>query len=188
LVLRDYPDDGHPPAETEYHAAGAGHFFARDNWTPDATYLVFTAGKKDEAHQQEDQGAFAVWAKRMWQTTSESPWTQGGIAQDVAYQNVVRFPSATNIKGQSGVLSYSKAGSLLTVDMDLTAVVGEPWNRNVQWSPGWEAIRVTDKFTNADAVFGFEKPSSDDTRPPSVSTAEALTVKNDSGFKSVVIW
>lgn len=181
LVLRDYPDDGHPPAETEYHAKGAGHFFARDSWTPDATYLVFTAGKKDEAHQQEDQGAFAVWARKRWQTTSESPWTQGGIAQDVAYQNVVRFPSATNIKGQSGTLVWSKSGNLLTVDMDLTAVAGEPWTRNVQWSPGWEALRITDKFTNADATFGFETPGKGE-------TAEVITQRSTDGFRSVVAW
>ncbi|MDO8864282.1 hypothetical protein Q6D67_21680, partial [Haliea sp. E1-2-M8] len=75
LELRDYPDTGSPPEATEYHAVGAGHFFARDSWDADATFVYFTAGKHDEAHQQEDQGAYAVWARGRWQTTSDSPWT-----------------------------------------------------------------------------------------------------------------
>ncbi len=188
LVLRDYPDDGNPPVETEYHAVGAGHFFARDSWTPNATFLIFTAGKHDEAHQQEDQGAFAVWAKGQWQTASDSPWTQGGIEQDVSAQNVVRFPFAENIHNSVSTLTWKKEPGRLVVEMDLTPAIGQLWKRVVAWKPGSEELQIMDVFESKDAEFGFERPSEDDARAPYSSGAEVKVQRAPDGFRSVILW
>ena len=188
LVLRDYPDDGNPPVETEYHAVGAGHFFARDSWTPNATFLIFTAGKHDEAHQQEDQGAFAVWAKGQWQTASDSPWTQGGIEQDVSAQNVVRFPFAENIHNSVSTLTWKKEPGRLVVEMDLTPAIGQLWKRVVVWKPGSDVLHIMDMFESNEAEFGFETPSQDDARAPYSSGAEVKVQRAPDGFRSVILW
>jgi hypothetical protein len=60
-------------------------------------------------------------------------------------------------------------------------VVGEPWTRTIQWSPGWDALRITDNFVNPDAVFGFETPGKGE-------TAEVITQRTPVGFRSVVVW
>lgn len=185
LVLRDYPDDGHPPTELEYHAKGAGHFFARSSWESEATYVYFTAGKLDEAHQQDDQGAFAVWDGE-WQTCSDSPWTHGGIAQGPNNQNVVRFGERQKRKTES-TMDWSKAGGVLRVEMDLSPAVGREWKRVVEWA-GNRKLSITDTLDTTDAEFGFEKPSADDDRPPSISNARAAVTQTAAGFKSEVTW
>lgn len=184
LELRDYPE-GSPPSTLDYHAAGAGHFFSRTSWEPDATYLVCTAGKFDEAHQQQDQGAFAVFAAGRWQTCSDSPWTHGGIAQTTAYQNVVRFAQPQK-RGTSGTLTHVRDGNELRVDMDLSAPAQNPWRRQVIYAGG-DRIFVRDWCDTA-AEWGFCKPSEDDTRAPYVSEAVAVIVKLTDGFLSTVEW
>ncbi|MDO8863771.1 hypothetical protein Q6D67_18925, partial [Haliea sp. E1-2-M8] len=136
----------------------------------------------------EDQGAYAVWARGRWQTTSDSPWTSGGIAQDVSAQNVIRFPSAENIRYSVSTLTWTKEGELLRVEMDLTSAVGQLWKRTVEWKPSWEELRIRDVFDSRAAEFGFEKPSADDDRAPYVSDAEAKVQRVSDGFRSVISW
>jgi hypothetical protein len=186
LELLDHPDNGQPPSLLEYHAVGAGHFFARDSWGDDATLVYLTAGVHDEAHQQEDQGAFGVWSRGEWQTSSDSPWTKGGIAQDVSYQNVLRFPEAKNIRHSISTLSWRKTDGLMKVDMDLSPAVGRTWLRSVEWRWGCDCLRITDVADGGE--FGFEKPGIDDHRAPSQSKAHAVTRQTQNGLFSVVTW
>lgn len=184
--LRDFPDTGHPPTTLEYHAAGAGHFFARSSWADDATYVYFTAGEFDEAHQQQDQGAFAVFAGGRWQTSSDSPWTHGGIAQGTSHQNVIRFDEPQR-RGRSGELTWEKNGDVLTVTMDLTEVAQNPWVRRVVWDPTIQQLNIRD-WCDPTAEFGFCVPSEDDTREPYWSDATAETTVLEDGLSTVVSW
>lgn len=189
VTSQDYSKTpGHPPKETEYYAKGAGHFFSRESWDDDSAWVYVTAGEHDEAHQQEDQGAFAVWDNGRWQTASDSPWTRGGIAQDVEYQNVIRFPSSVNKHNAVGLLEWSLDGDTLTIEMDLSEVVTEKWKRQVSWEKGTNAIVVLDEFDNPGALFGFEVPSADDDRAPYSSNATVETTRNFCGFSSVIVW
>jgi len=99
LVLEDYPAIPQPDMPLDYYAKGAGVLFVRESWDDDAAYAYFTAGIRDEAHQCEDQGGFAVWDDGQWQTVADHPWTQYGICSvkpvegaRLATQNVLRFP------------------------------------------------------------------------------------------------
>lgn len=186
LELRDYPTDGNPPNSLEYHAVGAGHFFARTSWEDDATYLVCTAGKFDEAHQQEDQGAFAIFANGRWQTCSDSPWTHDGIAQTTDYQNVVKF-DVPQKRGTSGILNWEKDDYKLIVNMDLSEPAQRSWIRNIYWY-GDNRLYIKDLCDSSISEFNFCKPSEDDTREPYISDAAATIGKLDGGFLSMVEW
>lgn len=189
LILRDYPETPQPAdIPLVYFAEGAGVLFARDSWDENATFTFFTAGKRDEAHQHDDQGAFAVWADGRWQTIGDSIWTRNGIAQSVDFQNVVRFPSARNIRGRSGSLTWSKDCCRLSIQMDLSEVVGESWRRSIEWVLGDRQLVIVDLFDNPDAEFGFDIPGDDDQRAPYASDARATVERTPTGFDSVIAW
>jgi hypothetical protein len=63
--LLPLPDAPAVPTERVYHAAGAGVLFARSNWNTDAAWFSFVAGKYDQSHAHQDQGAFTFF-KRDW--------------------------------------------------------------------------------------------------------------------------
>jgi hypothetical protein len=186
LFLTDVPQ-GSPPSDLAYHAEGAGVLFVRGGWTDDSTALYFTAGIRDEAHQCEDQGAFAVWDGG-WQTVGDHAWTRTGICKSrIESQNVLRFPGVTeNVRDSESSLAYLLNGGLSVV-MDLSEAVGQRWLRSFAWTPGADQMTVTDKFTG-EAVFGFEKPSEDDERAPYVSDATAVTQKTATGMETVIQW
>lgn len=179
LELVDHPAHDSPPAALEYHAKGVGHYFRRTDWTATAAYLVCVAGPYDEAHAQQDQGSFALFAAGRWQTCSDSPWTHGGIEQGTDFQNVIRF----------GVPQKQKTTGTLVVtgdviDMDLSAPAQQPWKRRIYWT-GKSPLVIRD-WCNPAATFGFCVPSEDDTREPYVSTATATVGRTDDGFISIV--
>lgn len=187
LELRDWPDNGRPPTTTEYWAEGAGHFFSRTSWATDATYVYATAGLHDEAHQQEDQGAFAVFANGRYQTCSDSPWTNGGIAQASDYQNVVRFSAVQNIRDEAGTLTWAKRSNTIDIEMDLSAVTGNPWQRRIYWPQGSDFLVVRD-YCDPQYPFNFEQPSEDDERAPYISAALADTASSANGHITIVTW
>jgi len=189
LVLRDYPEEAMPEnVPLLYDAQGAGVLFARTSWEADATFVFFLAGIHDEAHQHDDQGAFAVWADGMWQTVNDSVWTRNGIAQGVEFQNVVRFPNGTNLRDREGKLTFAFDNRVLSINMDLTQVVGQLWRRYVEWGMSEKELRIVDIFDNDLAEFGFEVPSEDDEREQSISKATADTLQTETGFTTIVRW
>ena len=81
---------GHPPSALSYHAAGAGHLFARTGWDKDALWMAFVAGPYNESHAHQDQGSFTLFAHD-WLAVSENIWSHSGIQQGTEVHNVVRF-------------------------------------------------------------------------------------------------
>lgn len=81
---------GHPPSALSYHAAGAGHLFARTGWDKDALWMAFVAGPYNESHAHQDQGSFTLFAHD-WLAVSENIWSHSGIQQGTEVHNVARF-------------------------------------------------------------------------------------------------
>lgn len=158
LILRDYEPTPRPVMPLEYHAKGAGVLFVRDSWADDATFLYFTAGIRDEAHQCEDQGAFAVF-KGEWKTAGAHAWDRNGLcAGKIEGQNVLLFPGVTrNIRHSESTLEWSVKGNTLTVDMDLSAAVGREWTRHIEWVRGSRLLAIEDEY-EGEADFGFFSP------------------------------
>lgn len=195
LILRDYPEVPRPPMPVDYHAPGAGVLFVRESWEEDAAFLYFTAGLRDEAHQCEDQGAFAVWDNGQWQTVGDHPWTRNGTCSvkpvdgaRFATQNVVRFPGLErNVRDAAGELAYTLDSGVLSVNMDLTKTVGRRWLRRVLWTLREDSMRVMDTF-DGDAYFGFERPDDSDDNAPYQSKALVIIDRTATGFFAVVRW
>jgi len=174
LVLHDYPAVARPAMPLEYYAKGAGVLFVRESWDDDAAYVYFTAGIRDEAHQCEDQGGFAVWDDGQWQTVADHPWTQYGICS-VKPVDGARL-ATQNVLGE------------VQVSMDLSESVGRAWTREVRWLLGTDIMQIDDQF-EGEAVFGFEVPSEDDERVTvPLSNATVTVGETDTGLSSAVEW
>lgn len=83
-------DQGSAPHELVYHATGAGQLFARTGWDKHALWLNFTAGRFDQSHAHQAQGAFTLFAGD-WLAVTENIWTRSGIRQESTTNNVLRF-------------------------------------------------------------------------------------------------
>lgn len=62
LYLGTAGQQGTPPTQTSVALPYAGWFALRENWQPDARYLIFEAGPYGMAHQHEDKLSFEVQA------------------------------------------------------------------------------------------------------------------------------
>ena len=144
---------GTAPTALVYHATGTGHLFARTNWTRDAMWMSFVAGRYDQSHAHQDQGAFTLF-QRDFLAVTENIYTRSGIQQGAEVHNVVRFTSnGATVRQREGTTSTMVvtpgANGALTVDADLTpsyagnAAVGH-WRRRLDFAPN--RLRVHDTF------------------------------------------
>lgn len=161
--LLPLPDAPVAPTERVYHATGAGVLFARSSWSTDATWLSFMAGKYDQSHAHQDQGAFTLF-KRDWLAVTPNIWSNSGINQETVYHNTVRFeradgsviaqnPSDTT---QSGMTPTVTAGGQVNVSAELgnafsrNATSVQRWTRNLEFAG--DTLRVHDTCTVAAGV------------------------------------
>jgi hypothetical protein len=150
LPYRDAPVE---PTELAYHAAAAGHFFARSGWDTEASWLAFVAGPYDQSHAHQDQGSFTFF-KRDWLAVTSNIWSHSGIQQGVDAHNVIRFvqngstiPQDQSTSVQSS-MTYTNSGGVVSVHADLTnaysqhhgAVQG--WTRDLELDG--DVLRVHD--------------------------------------------
>ena len=144
---------GTAPTALVYHATGTGHLFARTNWTRDAMWMSFVAGRYDQSHAHQDQGSFSLF-QRDFLAVTENIFTRSGIQQGAEVHNVVRFTSnGATVRQREGTTSTMVvtpgANGALTVDADLTpsyagnAAVGQ-WRRRLDFAPN--RLRVHDTF------------------------------------------
>ena len=144
---------GTAPSALYRHATGTGHLFARTNWSRDALWMGFVAGRYDQSHAHQDQGAFTLF-QRDFLAVTENIFTHSGIQQGAEVHNVVRFTSnGTTVRQREGTTSTMVvtpgANGALTVDADLTpayngnAAVGQ-WRRRLDFAPN--RLRVHDTF------------------------------------------
>jgi hypothetical protein len=144
---------GTAPSALYRHATGTGHLFARTNWSRDALWMGFVAGRYDQSHAHQDQGAFTLF-QRDFLAVTENIFTHSGIQQGAEVHNVVRFTSnGTTVRQREGTTSTMVvtpgANGALTVDADLTpsyngnAAVGQ-WRRRLDFNA--TRLRVHDTF------------------------------------------
>ncbi|MBS0421730.1 MAG: hypothetical protein JSR66_28735 [Proteobacteria bacterium] len=159
------------PTALVYQATGAGVLFARSGWSTDASWISFVAGKYDQSHAHQDQGAFTFF-KNDWLAVTQNIWSHSGIHQEVIYTNGLRFeradgsvvPEAQSDTVQS-TMSYTNTGGTVAVAADLSNAYSansasvQSWTRNLQFSG--DTLRVTDACSVASgvrAVFQVQVP------------------------------
>lgn len=86
------------PTSLYHYSPGAGHLFARSDWTPLATWFGVIAGIYDQAHQHEDQGSFLLWREGFLSASPNMYST--GLRQTTEHHNTLRFEIAGVIQGQ----------------------------------------------------------------------------------------
>jgi len=161
--LLPLPDAPAVPAERVYHAAGAGVLFARSHWNTDAAWFSFVAGKYDQSHAHQDQGAFTFF-KRDWLAVTANIWSNSGINQETVYHNTVRFERADGSviaqnpsdTVQSTLTSTTTAGGQVNVSAELgnafsrNATLVQRWTRNLEFAD--DTLRIYDTSTVAAGV------------------------------------
>jgi hypothetical protein len=159
---------GTPPGALHHHATGTGHLFARSGWGSDAMWMSFVAGRFDQSHAHQDQGAFTLFA-RDFLTVTENIWTHSGIQQGTAVHNVLRFVNGSTtiaqVRDTTSTMSVTPgAGGVLDVAANLTPAYGGnaaigAWTRNLHFAD--RSLRVTDQFAvgaGVQAVFQVNLP------------------------------
>ena len=97
--------NGVPPAELVYVAPTTGHVFARTGWDRNAMWMAFTAGKFDQSHAHQEQGAFTLF-EGDWLAVTSNIWTHSGIQAGTEVNNMLRFTRNGDIVTQrSGTTS-----------------------------------------------------------------------------------
>ncbi len=151
---------GEKPRRLWYHSPGAGHLFARTAWDRKALWLSFVAGRYDEDHAHQDQGAFALF-QRKWLTVTENVFTHSGIQQGTDVHNVLRFAGPAGDIGQgfseNRLRVEEKAGGL-NIHADLSpAYASSPlvfrWIRQLDF--GKDEVVVVDEYQVDASVQAF---------------------------------
>jgi hypothetical protein len=159
-------NNGVAPTDLHYHGSSTGHLFARTGWDTAAMWMAYSAGKYEESHAHQDQGAFTLFAND-WLAVTENIWSHSGIQQGTEVHNMLRFersnpavaqcasPSNDRIvhqcAGTTSTMTVTPgAAGALTVTSNLTpAYRGNPalsaWTRNLDFSA--RKLTVRDNFT-----------------------------------------
>jgi hypothetical protein len=149
------------PTALSYHATGVGHFFARNSWATDATWMAFVAGPYDQSHAHQEQGSFTLW-RNTWLAVTSNIFSHSGIEQSVDRHNTIRFVSGGNDIPQTenvaiaSSMTYSDQAGVVIVDANLrnafsanNALV-QAWTRHLELEGN--QLRVTDACTVAAGV------------------------------------
>ena len=166
--------NGAAPAALHYHGSGTGHLFARTGWDRNAMWMSYVAGKYNESHAHQDQGAFTLFAND-WMAVTENIWSRSGIQQGTEVHNMLRFersntsaqqcasPANDRIVHQCASTTSTMtvtpgANGALTVTSNLTpAYKGNPalsaWTRNLNFAA--RKLTVRDNFTLAAGTTAF---------------------------------
>jgi hypothetical protein len=160
--LLPLPDAPVMPTDRVYHAVGAGVLFARSNWNTDASWFSFVAGKYDQSHAHQDQGAFTFF-KRDWLAVTANIWSNSGINQETVYHNTVRFERADgSVIAQNpsdtvqSTMTHTVSGGQVSVSADLrnafsrNATLVQQWHRNLEYVG--DTLRISDTCTVAPGV------------------------------------
>lgn len=138
--LLDVSGTATQPAAISYQAAGAGHYFARSDWTAQASFLDFICGAYSEYHGHQDHGAFDFWGNGSWLAVTENTLTHSGIQQTTDFHNMVRFENAGTIVeqtfGSTATASVTDDSTTLVANLDLTAMypdTGISWTRRLTY-------------------------------------------------------
>jgi len=162
-------DAGTAPRDLVYLAPGVGQLFARTDWSRNAMWLDFTAGRYDQSHAHQAQGAVTLFAGD-WLAVSENIWSHSGIQQGTETNNVVRFErggaSVPQVTPTTSSLKLTRTGANGEVHAvaDLTPAYGgnpavRAWQRSIDFKA--RVLTIRDAFATSpgtDAVFQLNVP------------------------------
>ncbi|KAB2964688.1 MAG: hypothetical protein F9K16_03645 [Thermoanaerobaculia bacterium] len=155
------------PGAYFHRATGAGHLFARTDWSAEAVWMSLVAGTFDQSHAHQDQGAFNLFRGDFLAVT-ENVFSHSGIVQESEHHNLVRFVRAGATLPQrrdtTSTMTAGRVGGRLRVDADLSPawqpVDGvHAWTRRL-WLDG-NGLLVLDQFDvdgDVEAVFQVNVP------------------------------
>ena len=158
-VSRDLP--AKKPTALTYYASGVGTLFARTDWTKNAMWLAFIAGKYTESHAHQEQGGFTLFEKD-WLAVTENIWTHSGIEQGTETNNVVRFSrngriigQRTNASAKLDITRNDPAKGIVSATADLSPLYAptdgvRSWRRTIDFAD--RKLVVHDEFSVADGV------------------------------------
>lgn len=89
-----------PITSLVYNASSTGDLFTVSDLTTHALKVDFRAGKYDQSHAHQDQGAFAMY-KDGWVVEDESIFSHSGIEQGVINNSTLHFMHAGAVVGQT---------------------------------------------------------------------------------------
>ena len=123
------------------------------------------AGKYDQSHAHQDQGAFTFF-KGDWLAVTANIWSNSGINQEVEFHNTLRFERADgSVIGQSpsdtvqSSMAYTNAVTQLSLSADLAnayasnASLVQSLTRNLEY--GVEGMRDYENCTLAKGVLAI---------------------------------
>lgn len=171
-----------------YRASGAGQLFARSGWETNALWMQFGAGKFNESHAAQDQGAFTL-ASTDYLTVTSNIWSHSGINQSTEIANLVRFTNGGSTIGQvqgrestMTIHSQNPATGAINVTANLTPSYNNAnitsWTRNMDFLSASRRLTVTDNYTvsaSTQGIFQFNSLTQP-TVNGNVITAGGLTV------------
>ena len=148
------------PTTLVYHATGVGHFFARSDWSPEATWMSFVAGPYEESHAHQDQGAFTLFRGDFLAVT-ENIFSHSGIQQGTEVHNVLRFENAGQIVPQQNAttsLSWQPSGAQIRAAANLSPFYASSglvhsWQRDLVFDAG--QLEVHDLYSTEPGVETF---------------------------------
>jgi len=139
--LLDISGTSSQPTAILYKAVGAGHYFARSDWTAQGTFLDFTCGAYDQSHGHQNHGAFDFWGKGGWLAVTENTLTHSGIQQTPDFHNMLRFENAGALVKQTynstATASVTDDATTLVANLDLSAMypgTGISWTRRLTYT------------------------------------------------------
>jgi len=161
---------GTAPPELWYQARGVGEVFARTSWDRDATWMSFIAGRYEQSHAHQEQGAFSLYRGR-WLAVTENIWTHSGIQQGSETNNVLRFTRGGHTIGQvrpsvsSLAINATGAGGELHASANLSAAYAKnsgvhAWQRDIDFVGGTLSVRDRyDVAADITTVFQINVPA-----------------------------
>jgi hypothetical protein len=158
--LLDHGKTKYFPVETSYLANSSGHYLWRSDWTKDATVISYACGPNDQAHDQDDQGAFQLYHKGYPQAVTGSMMSKSGILDGVQHHNGLCFyVNGLPVKQSTKNKCVMTVVSPQEIFMDITpAYTGIQHTRRC-WS-AYDRIVIEDHFNAgaAEAVFQIHTP------------------------------
>lgn len=142
------------PSDLIYVAPGVGQMFARTDWGTSAMWVSFIAGKYNQSHAHQEQGAFTLFSGD-WLAVTENIWTQSGIQQGTSLNNILRFDkngsAVPQVANTTSTMSVSPgAGGAFSATTNLKPAYGGnsavgAWTRQLAFAD--RTLTVTDDFS-----------------------------------------
>jgi hypothetical protein len=158
--LLDHGKTKYFPVETSYLANSSGHYLWRSDWTKDATVVSYACGPNDQAHDQDDQGAFQLYHKGYPQAVTGNMMSHSGILDGAQHHNGLCFylngvPVRQSTKNKCVMTVVSPQEIFMDVS---PAYIGIQHTRRC--SQFYNGIVIEDNFTagSAEAVSQIHTP------------------------------